>query len=154
MKLTTTIKETLFFNSTIYGLLRANLKRIEESSAGPQPNSRSNKSVERVPVPIKQRDSRSDAMVVQAGNRNNPSSAVEEFKEVSNSSSLSVQLIIHDPTEVDAAWMKSSLLGVLSEGIDYQKINQALIDNGVQVSGFRFMGATQVLIFFFILTMI
>ncbi|KAH8482518.1 hypothetical protein H0E87_029820, partial [Populus deltoides] len=139
MKLTTIIKETLFFNSTIYGLLRANLKRIVESSAGPQPNSRSNKSVERVPVPIKQRDSRSDAMVVQAGNRNNPSSAVEEFKEVSNSSSLSVQLIIHDPTELDAAWMKSSLLGVLSEGIDYQKIKQALIDNGVQVSGFRFM---------------
>jgi hypothetical protein len=66
MKLTTTIKKPMFFNSTIYGLLRANLKRIEESSAGPKPNSQSNKSVERVPVPIKQRDSRSYAMVVQA----------------------------------------------------------------------------------------
>jgi hypothetical protein len=44
--------------------------------------------------------------------------------------------------------MKNSLLGVLSEGIDYQEIKQALIDNGVQVSGFRFVGATQVLIFF------
>ena len=59
-----------------------------------------------------------------------------------------MQLIIHDPTEEDVAWMKNSLLGVLSEGIDYQEIKQALIDNGVQVSGFRFVGATQVLIFF------
>jgi hypothetical protein len=84
----------------------------------------------------------------QSGNRNNPSSAVEEFKEVDNSPPLSVQLIIHDPTEEDVAWMKNSLLGVLSEGIDYQEIKQALIDNGVQVSGFRFVGATQVLIFF------
>ncbi|KAG6739451.1 hypothetical protein POTOM_057048 [Populus tomentosa] len=106
MKLTTTIKKkkkTLFFNSTIYGLLRENLKRIEESLAGPKPNSQSNKSVERVPVPIKQRDSRSYATVVQAGNKNNPSSAVEEFKEVSDSPSLCVQLIIHDPTEEDVA---------------------------------------------------
>ncbi|KAJ6957484.1 hypothetical protein NC653_039441 [Populus alba x Populus x berolinensis] len=71
----------MFFNSAICGLLRANLKRIEESSAGPKPNSQSNKSVERVPVPIKQRDSRSYTTVVQAGNTNDPSSAVEEFKE-------------------------------------------------------------------------
>lgn len=115
------------------------MKRIEESSAGPKPKSQSNKSVERVPVPIKQRDSRSYATVVQAGNTNNPSSAVEEFTEVSDSPSLSVQLIIHDPTEEDVAWMKNSQLGVLSEGIDYQEIKQALIDNGMHVSGFRFM---------------
>jgi hypothetical protein len=37
---------------------------------------------------------------------------------------------------------------VISEGVNYQDIRKGLLCNGVQLTGFRFMGASQALISF------
>jgi hypothetical protein len=55
-------------------------------------------------------------------------------------------VITHDPEEEELAWMENSLVGVISEGVNYQDFRKGLLCNGVQLTGFRFMGASQALI--------
>ncbi|KAL9340924.1 hypothetical protein Peur_067143 [Populus x canadensis] len=62
---------------------------MKPESGGSIPTSQKNKSVSRIPVPFKQRDSRSYAMVVRAGN-----DAVQEPK----NNSGTVPLVIHNPS--------------------------------------------------------
>ncbi|KAJ6942226.1 hypothetical protein NC652_008135 [Populus alba x Populus x berolinensis] len=57
-------------------------------------------------------------------------------------------VITHDPEEEELAWMENSLVGVISEGVNYKDIRKGLLSNGVQLAGFRFMGASQALISF------
>ncbi|KAH8481120.1 hypothetical protein H0E87_031163, partial [Populus deltoides] len=48
----------------------------------------------------------------------------------------------------DMSWLKCSVIGAISEGVNFSSIRQSLIDDGIQFNGFCFLGATQVLIVF------
>jgi hypothetical protein len=57
-------------------------------------------------------------------------------------------VVVHDTIEEETAWLNNSLVGQITEGVNYQSIQGSLVDEGVQFYGFRFMGATQVIIAF------
>ncbi|KAL9373411.1 hypothetical protein Peur_033031 [Populus x canadensis] len=55
-------------------------------------------------------------------------------------------VVVHDTIEEETAWLNNSLVGQITEGINYQSIQGSLVDEGVQFYSFRFMGATQLCI--------
>ncbi|KAL3564598.1 hypothetical protein D5086_032644 [Populus alba] len=61
---------------------------------------------------------------------------------------MAAHFISHDPTEEEVAWMTNSLVGVINEGVNYQDIKKDSHSNGVQLTGFCSMGASQALISF------
>jgi len=95
--------------------------------------------VDHIPVPVKQQGLRSYAMVVWGGNQNNLSTVIQEKQSKDASGSPTVPMhfnIIHDPVGEEIVWMRNSLVEVISEGVNYQEIKHASIDNGVQFTGF------------------
>ncbi|KAG6782065.1 hypothetical protein POTOM_011453 [Populus tomentosa] len=147
--------------------LRANLKRFQQENTDSQHRIPIKKHVQRVSVPVRECDCRSYSIA----KRENPASTRQlqsNAYPVTQTEDINVALVIqdniinavpvvqpvpslvitHDPEEEELAWMENSLVGVISEGVNYKNIRKGLLSNGVQLAGFRFMGASQALISF------
>ncbi|KAJ6860784.1 hypothetical protein NC651_036999 [Populus alba x Populus x berolinensis] len=61
----------------------------------------------------------------------------KQSNDACGSPTVPMHLINHDPVEEEIVWMRNSLVEVISEGVNYQEIKHALIDNGVQFTGFE-----------------
>ncbi|KAL9344373.1 hypothetical protein Peur_062048 [Populus x canadensis] len=61
---------------------------------------------------------------------------------------ISTPVILDKVGDEDMSWLKCSVIGAISEGVNFSSIRQSLIDDGIQFNGFCFLGATQVLIVF------
>nr|TKS12407.1 hypothetical protein D5086_0000063360 [Populus alba] len=60
----------------------------------------------------------------------------KQSNDACGSPNMPMHLINHDPVEEKIVWMRNSLVEVISKGVNYQEIKHALIDNGVQFTGF------------------
>jgi hypothetical protein len=61
---------------------------------------------------------------------------------------ISTPVILDKVGDEDMSWLKCSVIGAISEDVNFSSIRQSLIDDEIQFNGFCFLGATQVLIVF------
>ncbi|XP_011040234.1 PREDICTED: uncharacterized protein LOC105136535 [Populus euphratica] len=90
-------------------------------------------------APIRVRENRSYVEAVRSGNQVHQASTDNATARVRN-------FISFNSTDEEILWLRSSLIGKISQGVDYAQIRHSLIQLGLGFSAFRFFGGSQAII--------
>ncbi|KAJ6879840.1 hypothetical protein NC652_033231 [Populus alba x Populus x berolinensis] len=91
-------------------------------------------------APIRVRDNRSYLEAVRSGSQVHQAS--------DNATPRPHNFISFNTTDEEILWLRNSLIGKISQGVDYAQIRHGLIQLGICFSAFRFLGGSQAIISF------